>query len=98
MAKRLSRLRWSTCSTSAIISRAARKAVSPEVIGAATTPSSARMPPTTPSMPFERVFTTHAGSCPGSAVTAANPSAPPKKAIAAAAQISAIIDSLIMAP
>ena len=38
---------------SARISRALRKAVSPEVIGQTTTPATASTPPTTPSTPVE---------------------------------------------
>ena len=43
---------------SAIISLAERKEVSPEVIGAATTPNIARIPPTIPSQRLLIIFTT----------------------------------------
>ncbi len=45
---------------SAIIKRALRKAVSPEVIGAPTTPNNAKAPPIFPSRLFEISFTTNA--------------------------------------
>jgi len=47
---------------SATISLADRNAVSPEVIGAATTPSMAKMPPSLPSVVSEITFTTQAAS------------------------------------
>ena len=72
--------------------------MSPEVIGAATTPSRARMPPTTPSVPFEIVSTAQAALLPCSPRASESPPAPPKKAIATAAQISAMTDSEIIAP
>ena len=40
------------------MSRAERKAVSPLVIGAATTPRSARIPPITPNQSLQMIFTT----------------------------------------
>ena len=46
---------------SAAIRRALRKAVSPEVIGAAMTPRMARMPPNVPSQLCEMVLTMTAG-------------------------------------
>ena len=49
MASRLRIGRWSRRMKSATISRADRKAVSPEVIGAAITPSTASRPPSVPS-------------------------------------------------
>jgi hypothetical protein len=45
---------------SATISRALRKAVSPDVIGAATTPSNASPPPTLPRSELEISFTINA--------------------------------------
>lgn len=83
---------------SAMMSRAERKAVSPEVMGAATTPSSASTPPTTPSMPFEMVSTAHAALPPCSPSAAESSPAPPKKAIATAAQMRAMMLSEIIAP
>ena len=49
---------WSRCSAAAMIRRALRKAVSPLVIGAATTPNTARIPPNTPSQPTQTYSTT----------------------------------------
>ncbi len=46
---------------SAAIRRAERRAVSPDVMGAAITPSMARIPPNAPSHPLEISFTRMAG-------------------------------------
>ena len=88
------RLRMDFCSIprkSATISRAERKAVSPLVMGAAITPSTANTPPTAPSQFFVMAST----------MTAALVSSIPfswKKQVAAAAQISATMPSVIIAP
>ena len=58
MSSRRLMLRCSMRMKSAMISRAERKAVSPLVIGAATTPSMASMPPATPSQSLQMIFTT----------------------------------------
>lgn len=58
MISRLAMGRWSSFSHSATISRALRRAVSPEVIGAATTPSMARTAPASPSQSLQTRFTT----------------------------------------
>ena len=52
ISNRLTMLCCSTCRKSATIKRAERKAVSPEVIGAAMTPKTANRPPTTPNHSF----------------------------------------------
>ena len=51
-------LRCSIRTKSAMMSLAERSAVSPLVIGAATTPSIARIPPTTPNQSLQMMFTT----------------------------------------
>ena len=89
--RRLTTVFCSICRKSATIRRAERKAVSPEVIGAAITPSIANTPPTAPSHSFVILSTT----------TAALFSSIPllwKKYVAAAAQIKATIPSVIIAP
>ena len=58
IAKRLEMERCSIPIASATIRRALRKAVSPLVIGAATTPSMARMAPATPSQSLHTRLTT----------------------------------------
>ena len=91
-------VRCSIWKISAMIRRAERNAVSPEVIGAATTPKTVKIPPTTPSVVPEISFTAQAALLPCSAKACDKPFAPPKKAIAIAAQIRAMIDSDIIAP
>ena len=81
---------------SAIVSLALLNAVSPEVIGQATTPNSAKAPPTFPYTVLEILFTTTAAPpCPNASP---NPGVPPKKLIAAAAHTNATIPSDIIAP
>ena len=67
---------WSRWRKSAMIRRALRKAVSPLVMGAATTPSRARMPPSTPSQLCETFVTTTGAAAVRSEPTSA---APPSK-------------------
>ena len=59
-----------------MMSRALRKAVSPLVIGAATTPRTARMPPSTPSQLWDTFVTTVGAAAEMSDPTSA---APPSK-------------------
>ena len=90
---------------SAMMSLELLNAVSPDVIGAATTPRSARMAPNFPRVVLVISFTAHDASLPCSASAALSPAResstplkPLKKAIAAAAQMSAIMLSDIIAP
>ena len=53
----LEMLRCSMCRKSATIRRAERNAVSPDVIGAATTPRIAKAPPTMPNQPLDMILT-----------------------------------------
>jgi len=53
MSSRFLMLFWSNPNVSARMSRALRKAVSPEVMGQTTTPATAKMPPNTPRTPVE---------------------------------------------
>ena len=98
MAKRFHCVRCSMRKMSATISRAERKAVSPDVIGAATTPNSARIPPAMPSVVFEMMLTAHAALLPFAASASASACAPPKKAVATAAHMRAMMLSEIIAP
>ena len=52
------KLKFRPSSVKAMMSRALRRAVSPLVIGAATTPSRASTPPATPSQLEQTIFTT----------------------------------------
>ncbi|MPM88094.1 hypothetical protein SDC9_135195 [bioreactor metagenome] len=91
MYKRRRMLFCSIPKKSATISRAERKAVSPDVIGAAITPKTANNPPIVPSQFFVMASTiteAFVSSMPFS----------PKKQVAAAAQIKATIPSVIIAP
>ena len=58
MEKRFATDFWLTPNASAMIRRAERKAVSPLVMGAATTPNTASTPPNTPSHPVHTFSTT----------------------------------------
>ena len=88
---------WSRWKASAIMSRALLKAVSPEVIGAATTPRRARMPPKMPSQPLDTLVTTAGADAVMSEPTCAAP--PSKKNHEdTAAQMRATRPSVIMAP
>lgn len=90
----ISRLKMDFClksKKSAIINLAERKAVSPDVMGAAMTPKMAKIPPIVPSLAFvisltmiEALFSPMPFSW--------------KKQVAAAAQINATMPSVIMAP
>ena len=57
-ARRLGRLVWSMWNHSAMVSRALRKAVSPEDTGHTTTPTMASAPPASPSRDTETSYTT----------------------------------------
>ena len=78
---------------SAIISLDPLNAVSPEVIGHATTPRTARNAPNAPKSWTEDLFTTTAGE-----PTAASYFIPPNTVMAAAAHINATTPSAIIAP
>ena len=79
------------------MSLALRNAVSPLVIGAATTPSTARMPPIMPSQFSETLTTTSGAEAASDApVSAAPPSK--KNQEETVAQIKATIPSVIIAP
>ena len=85
------------CKKSATINRAERKAVSPLVMGAATMPSIAKMPPSVPNHSFEMRVATAA---PENALPVSASMTPFswKKYVAAAAQISATAPSATIAP
>ena len=78
------------------MSRALRNAVSPDVIGAAMTPSMARMPPNVPSHDLEMLSTRIAGD--DEPMNCCRPSYPPVNVIAAAAHIKATMPSATIAP
>ena len=78
---------------SAIVSLALLKAVSPEVIGQATTPRTARTAPTGPSNALDTTLTISAG-VPAACIEALSP----KNAIVTAHQIKATIPSTIIEP
>ena len=84
----------SKLSASAIVSLALLNAVSPDVIGAATTPNTANAPPTFPNNELDITFTI-AAAFPSNP---ANPFTPPKNAIAAAAHTNATTPSAIIEP
>ena len=67
---------WSSLRASARVRRALRSAVSPVVMGAATTPRMARMPPMVPSQAVETLVTTVGAAALSSEPTSA---APPSK-------------------
>ena len=95
------RLRSERCSTpmkSATISRAERKAVSPEVMAQATTPRMTNAASTGPNVLLAITSTSTAACPPYSAMALFSPSTLPQKAIAMAAQMRAMIDSEIIAP
>ena len=77
--------------------RALRKAVSPEVMGAATTPIIARMPPKSPNQPSDTLVTTVGAAA---AVVEPTSAAPPSKKNHedTAAQIRATRPSVIIEP
>ena len=77
--------------------RALRNAVSPLVMGAATTPSIASTPPTMPSHASDTFVTTVGAAAVKSAPTSAAPPSK-KKYDETAAQMSATMPSVIMAP
>ena len=83
---------------SEIMSLAERKAVSPEVMGAATTPRIARMAPKWPRVVREMASTAHAGLLSLAARAELSSGIPPKKAIAMAAHMRAITLSEIIEP
>ena len=74
-ASRLERLAWSIPNQSAMVSRALRKAVSPEEMGQTTTPTMASAPPKTPSRDTEMSYTTP--DCPSSVRAAFSPPVAP---------------------
>ena len=96
MSRRLPILSCLMCRNSAILRRAPRRAVSPEVMGAATTPRMARMLPTTPSQCLLMAVTTWGAE----ALWRPHSCIPPskKKYELTAAQISATTPSVIIAP
>ena len=98
MQMRLRRLRCSTPIKSATISRAERKAVSPEVIAQATTPKITNPASTSPSVSRAIASTITAACPPYSAIAAFSPPTPFQNAMATAAQIRAMMLSEIMAP
>ena len=83
---------------SAAISRAERNAVSPEVMAHATTPIITKDATNSPRVATEMTFTILAALPPYWAMALFNPSVPPQNAMAMAAQIRAMILSVIMAP
>ena len=83
---------------SAVMSLALRKAVSPLVMGATTTPSRASIAPIFPSVVLVITSIAHAASLPCSAKVVFNCSTPPQNAIPMAAHIMAMMDSAIIAP
>ncbi len=94
--KRFARGLWSMWKKSAIISLALLRAVSPVVIGAATTPSMANMLPKVPSQYRDTEVTT-SGACADAAPASCIP--PSKKnQEETAAQIRATMPSVIIAP
>src|SRR5690554_1018395 len=89
---------WDVFSKSATVNRALLKAVSPEVIGAATTPKMAKRAPNFPSREIETLFTTHAAFPFCATITSFSSLNPPKKLILIAAHTSATIASITIAP
>ena len=92
-ARRTFQLPMSSLNQSARVRRALRKAVSPEVIGQAMTPSMARMMPILPMVMVQMVYTVLALPPPISLSFST-----PSRVTPAAAQIRAIMPSATMAP
>ena len=97
IASRCLMFRWLLLMKSATIKRAERKAVSPLVIGAATIPRIARMPPAVPSHWLDMSLATFAPEYATPVASSAIPFSW-KKYVAAAAQMSATMPSVTMAP